>query len=673
MVPVLSLTGGALYTTSVPTNMNADVPTLARRYTRNRLYAFYQVSFLLLVLRSIRYCSILLLFFIGRSNFLSFLLFHLVGLDITFAPSPIVELKSQLIYNGDPDLVNIHYLDDGDGCSCIPFSDSRRKAAISGNSKSAVRSNHPPSSSSQISYWLLFIAFIYLLWILSSLIDIYSKFLPRSPRRKLILDLYYVMYLSLWFSTDYAICWLPVVLSCMLLLLSYLFTMVFSQFTWIVAFLSGRILPTPIMQPTWNFCFFKKTLLSPINCHNILIKMTIVTWFYRLFLLEINYCFHPTFCWNDFPLLCLISISFVGIVLMRVMYIWCNIATIPYIVISFSHYLLCAKTFKLFLWWFDTPTWLPYIDSLEFRDHCGVLWNPWSTMNINVNNYTPCSHNTFSDIIEVLLPMGLSSISSNSRLYYYFGYVLMTLFGDRVFETQWIRVPRHSLWSRVVILPPHRLFEFYRKIIFPRIHLLKVGAVCSLLDSGFTQHLDHCVFDKSKHSPDFIRLFPKLLSKLDWALKTHWTRVLYHSLLNFYVLRYARFIVFLFLYGSLLSNLVWVPKTHWTRVLHHSLLSSLSHWIPSFELPFMPTKCHIQVHHLHNTNKTVSPQQWLQQGFYNNGSHKTLRQWLQQEFKTVASTIFFASISPTNFYRLTGFFSLFTLEEKQEKYYVDVA
>ncbi|KMS99498.1 hypothetical protein BVRB_1g023380 isoform A [Beta vulgaris subsp. vulgaris] len=43
MVPVLSLTGGALYTTSVPTNMNADVPTLARRYTRNRLYAFYQI------------------------------------------------------------------------------------------------------------------------------------------------------------------------------------------------------------------------------------------------------------------------------------------------------------------------------------------------------------------------------------------------------------------------------------------------------------------------------------------------------------------------------------------------------------------------------------------------------------------------------------------------------
>lgn len=108
MVHVLSLTGGALYTTSVLTNMiaiNADVPTLARCCTRNCLYAFSQVSFLLLVLCSIGYCSILLLFFIGRSNFSSFLLLHLVGLDITFAPSPIVEPKSQLTSTGDPDLV----------------------------------------------------------------------------------------------------------------------------------------------------------------------------------------------------------------------------------------------------------------------------------------------------------------------------------------------------------------------------------------------------------------------------------------------------------------------------------------------------------------------------------------------------------------------------------------
>lgn len=74
------------------------------------------------------------------------------------------------------------------------------------------------------------------------------------------------MFLSLWFSTDYAICWLPVVVIFMLLSLSYLYTMGMYQLTWIVAFLNGRILPTPIMHPTWIFYFFKKMLVNPISC-----------------------------------------------------------------------------------------------------------------------------------------------------------------------------------------------------------------------------------------------------------------------------------------------------------------------------------------------------------------------------------------------------------------------
>lgn len=70
-----------------------------------------------------------------------------------------------------------------------------------------------------------------------------------------------------------------------------------------------------------------------------------------------------------------------------------------------------------------------------------------------------------------------------------------------------------------------------------------------------------------------------LLSKLDWALKTHWNRVLHHSLWNFYLLHSVLFCLSIMVYTLVLSQLDWDSKMYWTRVLHHSLLSSLSHWI----------------------------------------------------------------------------------------------